>query len=106
MIILLTVLINFFNSRWAPIALLCSAIGIIYTNVMGIFEKISAIIPIFDNSMATPMLSVVGVNVAPFSVMNYIVPLDVGLSLIAIYIPYYMLAVSLRVIKSFIPTVA
>lgn len=105
MITLLNTLLLFLSSRWAPVALVLSAVTVVYRNVMGIIDAVHGIIAQAD-ALTAPVLSAAGLSVTPFGVMNYLLPLDLGLALFGLWLPFFLACATLRFLKSWIPTIS
>lgn len=105
MIELLSALITFFASRWNVIAIGTAAVTTIYAYVMGVIEQVSSLITQLD-SVTAPAFADVGLNLSPFSLMNYILPLDLAVTLFTAWLVFWLACVAVRIVKAWIPTMS
>jgi len=71
----------------------------------GIMERLGDAIASFD-ALATPAFEGSGLAVSPFSLMNYIVPLDLGITLFVAWLALWLACSTVRIVKAWIPTVS
>lgn len=58
------------------------------------------------DAAASPAMLSLGVDVQPLSFLNYVVPLDTLLTLLTAYFAFKGVSALIRIIKSFVPTIA
>ncbi len=94
-----------FFKNWNPLFKVWAGLG---TAAVAVFAWFSEL---WDNLFAQVDALVLtalpdGVDFSPLALMNYILPLDLLLSYIVAYGALYVVASVIRMIKSFIPTIA
>lgn len=102
---LLSTLMQWMSSKWTPHALILGALGVLYQNALGIWEHIDWLISEVD-ALATPAMSGAGLSVNALGLVNYVLPLDLALAQFTLWVPLFLTASSIRLIKSFVPTMA
>jgi len=105
MVVHIQALMSWFPDRWGFLLPFVLAFSVIYNNVLGIFENVQWVMGQFD-ALTMPSLGSHGINVATMGLINYVIPLDLALSLFVLYVPLMLACAVIRIIKSFIPTVA
>jgi len=103
---LLTWLVEFFSSKWTPVAAFMAALMIVYTNVLGIMDVAKDLVSQMSGASNPGVGSVTSLAVSGYSLVNYVIPLDLCLALFLLWMPFFLTAASIRLVKSFVPTVA
>jgi len=103
---LLTWMVEFLSSKWTPIAAFMTALLIVYNNVLGIMDVAKALTESIMAQSNPGVGSVTALAVSGYSLVNYVVPLDLCLALFLLWMPFFLMAASIRLVKSFVPTVA
>jgi len=107
MITLLAALYEFLTSKWSPISVVITAGLVMYTNILGILEKIQSLITYLDTQVF-PNISAgtSAVSVSPFTFLNYVLPLDLAIAMFTLWLPFMITCSSYRLIKSHVPTIS
>lgn len=100
-----TAIITFLSSRWSPVAFIITAMGIIYSNFLGIVDKIDELIVMVDG-VVRPGIEAAGVSVSTFAFFNYVFPLDLVIAYLNLYLPFFIICCGIRFVKGWIPLVA
>lgn len=77
----------------------------VYNYVVGTIEKIEATIAQAD-AVVRPAFESMSMNISPLSLMNYVLPLDLAMTLFASWLVFYLACTGIRMIKAWIPTVS
>lgn len=103
---LLNWIVTFFTSKWSPIGITLAALIIVYQNVMSVMIQVRWVIAKMDEWVAGTGDAPNSVTMSAFSLINYIIPLDLAIALFVLWMPIFLMAASIRLTKSFIPTIA
>jgi len=69
----------------------------------GIIQKTAEILSQAD-AIVAPTLVGAGVGVSALSLMNYVLPLDAGITLFEAWMGFYLICNAFRMVKAWIPT--
>lgn len=97
---------DFLSTRFGQFSIVISIAVVIYNNVMDILNRIHALIALVDSVVKPSMSSATSIGISPLGLMNYILPVDLICALIILWVPFWLGCVTIRIIKSFVPTVA
>lgn len=98
-------MVEFLTSRWSPLAFIITACGVIYANILGCMDKIADLVLAIDG-LVRPVVSELGVNCNVLSFVNYVIPLDLVVAYLNLYLPFLAACATIRFIKSWIPTIS
>lgn len=97
--------LRFLTSRWSPVAFIITALGVIYSNFLGVMEKIAELMFAVDG-IVRPAVESSGVSVSALGFLNYVMPLDLCVAYLNLYVPFLVTCATIRFIKAWIPTVS
>lgn len=106
MITLLNAIITFWTGKWGPVSAFMAAIMIIYYNVMDIIGHVKWIIASLDGITNPGTTGIAQFSMGPISFINYIIPLDLAVAMLLLWLPLLLICSIIRLTKSFIPTIA
>jgi hypothetical protein len=105
MITVLNYILNLLANRFNLVAAIYSGLVIFVGYVLGTVNKMTSLVAQLD-ALVFPVISVTGLDVSPFSLMNYVLPLDVGMTLFAAWLVFHLTCTAIRFVKGFVPTVS
>lgn len=102
---ILSIIATFLSSRWGIFSAVLSALYVLYNNVLGVITAAHNLLDTFDG-IVRPTLSGAGVSVDAMGLIDYVLPLSEAIAMFQLWIPFFLTCMGIRVIKSWIPTVA
>lgn len=86
------------------LAILGASLMVIYTNFLDIMGRINYLITQLDSLSVPSTATGTALSLNVFGLINYVIPLDLVVAMLVLYLPYLLLCSGLRFIKGFIPT--
>lgn len=102
---LLTALLQFFAGRWSYVYIGMAVLSTVYAWMLGIVEQVGLLVDTLD-SVTAPAFAEAGITLSPFALANYVIPLDVGVTLFTAWLGFWIICVGVRIIKAWIPTIS
>ena len=101
---LISVIITWLSGRWSVVSAVCMMVSVLYSIATGTVAMAQELIAQLD-AIVQPTMSVSSIGLSPFALANYFFPIDTGIVLFGAYIPFLVTCVTIRIIKSWIPTI-
>jgi hypothetical protein len=105
MIQILVWIFDLLKSRSAFIVGIYTLASTALAHIGGTVTKIASMVTDFD-ALTRPTFSSSGIALSPLSLMNYILPLDTAITLFGAWLLLWLACSTIRIVKSWIPTVA
>jgi hypothetical protein len=105
MLNVLNVLFDLVKNRAAYVVALYVAVLFVADRIAGALTKAAAVVDQLD-TVTRPTFSSAGLSLSPFSLMNYVLPLDLGVTLFAAWLAFHLACTALRIVKAWIPTLS
>lgn len=96
---------KFLDARWGVVSVLIAIFTLWGQIMLGAFEKVQTLLTQLDE-LSAPIISFSGVAASPFALMNYLLPLDLGLTLFTSWLAFWLACVAIRIVKAWVPTVS
>lgn len=103
---MLTLILNFFRARAAAMMITMAAIFTMYSNVTGIIQTAKSLLTTAHGVHHASMSSVSTFALGVLGLVNYVVPIDLALAMVVIWLPIFLVCATVRLVKSFVPTVS
>jgi len=104
MLDLLAKLFSAFTNRSAYLVAIYAGLYAIFNYTLGVIQRLETAIASLDE-VITPTFDGT-LNISPFSLLNYVLPLDLAIVLFTGWLAFHLVCVGIRMVKAWIPTVS